>query len=70
VKPYKVNDQTVDQAFELKHGKSAKIFNMDKVSNAPFVDVRRIPRAELEHAFDVLHRKSLIGWLKFVQLRV
>ena len=40
VKPYKVNDKTLNQAFELKHGKSVKTFNMDKVSNAPFVDVR------------------------------
>ncbi|PPQ76853.1 hypothetical protein CVT26_002304 [Gymnopilus dilepis] len=38
VKPYKVNDKTLNQAFELKHGKSVKTFNMDKVSNAPFLD--------------------------------
>ncbi|KAF9045520.1 hypothetical protein BJ165DRAFT_1415491 [Panaeolus papilionaceus] len=39
VKPYKVNEQVVNQAFELKHGASTKIFNMDKVSNGPFTDV-------------------------------
>ncbi|KAG1719194.1 hypothetical protein EDB19DRAFT_1787098 [Suillus lakei] len=35
-KPYKINDVTVNQTLELKHGKSLKAFNMDKVSNAPF----------------------------------
>ena len=39
VKPYKINDRMVDQAFELKHGKSVKVFAMDKVSNGPFTDV-------------------------------
>ncbi|KDR77150.1 hypothetical protein GALMADRAFT_246379 [Galerina marginata CBS 339.88] len=38
VKPYKINEKTINQAFELKHGKSVKIFNMDKVSNAPFLE--------------------------------
>ncbi|KAF5325313.1 hypothetical protein D9619_009790 [Psilocybe cf. subviscida] len=38
VKPYKVNDTSIDQALELKHGKSTKTFLMDKVSNAPFAD--------------------------------
>ncbi|KAI0787006.1 plus-3-domain-containing protein [Abortiporus biennis] len=36
VKPYKLNDQTVNQQFELKHGMSSKVWNMDKVSNSPF----------------------------------
>lgn len=36
VRPYKVNDQTVNQMLELKHGKSVKSFTMDKVSNAIF----------------------------------
>ncbi|KAI0827453.1 plus-3-domain-containing protein [Trametes gibbosa] len=36
VKPYKVNDQTVNQELELKHGESTRRFAMDKVSNAPF----------------------------------
>ncbi|KAF9563835.1 hypothetical protein CPC08DRAFT_686074 [Agrocybe pediades] len=36
VKPYKINDQTINQAVELKHGKSVRTFNMDKVSNGPF----------------------------------
>jgi len=40
VKPYKINDKTVNQAFELKHGKSMRTFNMDKVSNGPITDVR------------------------------
>ncbi|OJA11412.1 hypothetical protein AZE42_05742 [Rhizopogon vesiculosus] len=34
-KPYKINDTMVNQTLELKHGKSLKAFNMDKVSNAP-----------------------------------
>ncbi|KAI6115353.1 hypothetical protein EDD16DRAFT_1595144 [Pisolithus croceorrhizus] len=36
VRPYKINDQTVNQTLELKHGKSVKGFTMDKVSNAIF----------------------------------
>ncbi|KDQ56696.1 hypothetical protein JAAARDRAFT_157870 [Jaapia argillacea MUCL 33604] len=36
VKPYKINDQTVNQHFELKHGGSVKDFPMDKTSNAKF----------------------------------
>jgi RNA polymerase-associated protein RTF1 len=36
VKPYKINDKTVNQALELRHGKSVRLFNMDKVSNSPF----------------------------------
>jgi len=39
VKPYMVNDKMTNQAFELKHGKSTRTFNMDKVSNGPFTDV-------------------------------
>ncbi|KAG2159299.1 uncharacterized protein EDB93DRAFT_1114969 [Suillus bovinus] len=35
-KPYKINDVTVNQTLELKHGKSLKVFHMDKVSNAAF----------------------------------
>jgi RNA polymerase-associated protein RTF1 len=38
VKPYKINDKMMNQAFELKHGKSMRTFNMDKVSNGPFTD--------------------------------
>lgn len=40
VKPYKVNERIVNQAVVLKHGKSTKIFNMDRISNAQFTDVR------------------------------
>ncbi|KAI0634196.1 hypothetical protein C8Q77DRAFT_1110366 [Trametes polyzona] len=35
-KPYKVDDQTVNQELELKHGESSKRFTMEKISNAPF----------------------------------
>lgn len=31
VKPYKINDQTVNQELELKHGESTRRFAMDKV---------------------------------------
>ncbi|EJF56704.1 plus-3-domain-containing protein [Dichomitus squalens LYAD-421 SS1] len=36
VKPYKVNDQLVNQELELKHGGSTRRFAMDKISNGPF----------------------------------
>lgn len=38
VKPYKVNERSVNQAVELKHGKSVKVFNMDRISNSTFSD--------------------------------
>jgi hypothetical protein len=41
VKPYKVNDKTMNHAFELRHGRSSKVFMMDKVSNGPFLEVKR-----------------------------
>lgn len=40
VKPYKVNDKLVNQGFDLKHGTSIRSFNMDKVSNGPFIEAR------------------------------
>ncbi|PPR03365.1 hypothetical protein CVT24_012490 [Panaeolus cyanescens] len=52
VKPYKVNEQIVNQAFELKHGASTKVFNMDKVSNGGFTDRefdRLVKVARAEH---------------------
>lgn len=39
VKPYKVDDKTVDQALELRHGKSVRVFPMDKVSNGAITPV-------------------------------
>ncbi|KAH7919395.1 plus-3-domain-containing protein [Leucogyrophana mollusca] len=36
-KPYKINEVTVNQTLDLKHGKSVKSFNMDKVSNSAFI---------------------------------
>ena len=47
VKPYKINDRTVNQAFELKHGKSVRVFTMDKVSNGMFVDVSKMSLAQV-----------------------
>jgi RNA polymerase-associated protein RTF1 len=38
-KPYQVNDTMVNQTLELKHGKSARVFLMDKVSNSMFLPV-------------------------------
>lgn len=41
-RPYKINERTVNQTLELKHGKSVKAFYMDKVSNAAFDAVRTL----------------------------
>jgi hypothetical protein len=30
----------MNQAFELRHGRSLKVFMMDKVSNGPFLEVK------------------------------
>ena len=39
VKPYKIDDKSINQLIELKHGKSVKLFMMDKVSNSVFNQV-------------------------------
>jgi hypothetical protein len=38
-KPYKVNDQPVNQLLELKHGNNLKLFPMDRVSNTEVTQV-------------------------------
>ncbi|KDQ19023.1 hypothetical protein BOTBODRAFT_28502 [Botryobasidium botryosum FD-172 SS1] len=38
VRPYKVNDQTVNQTLDLRHGTAQKCWQMDKVSNSPFTE--------------------------------
>ncbi|KAI6150019.1 hypothetical protein EDD17DRAFT_1201733 [Pisolithus thermaeus] len=66
VRPYKINDQTVNQTLELKHGKSVKGFTMDKVSNAIFDSVRAplfcslgLCRRRCEIAFETAVEKRL-----------
>jgi hypothetical protein len=39
VKPYRIDDKSINQLIELKHGKSARLFTMDKVSNSAFLPV-------------------------------
>lgn len=40
VKPYAINNErVVNQTLDLKHGKSVKAFNMDRISNAAFMAV-------------------------------
>lgn len=36
VKPYKINERTVNQVLELRHGSAIRTWAMDKVSNASF----------------------------------
>ncbi|KAK7683685.1 hypothetical protein QCA50_013061 [Cerrena zonata] len=36
VKPYKINERTVNQVLELRHGSAVRTWSMDKVSNASF----------------------------------
>ncbi|KAF8836997.1 plus-3-domain-containing protein [Paxillus ammoniavirescens] len=50
-RPYKINDKTVNQTLELKHGKSVKTFYMDKVSNAAF-DPKEFDRLSKTYAAD------------------
>lgn len=64
-RPYKINERTVNQALELKHGKSVKTFNMDKVSNAAFDAVRSSSFSLISS--DVAEcRRSLIDFVKHV----
>ncbi|KIJ63569.1 hypothetical protein HYDPIDRAFT_29363 [Hydnomerulius pinastri MD-312] len=50
-RPYKINDKTVNQTLELKHGKSVKTFFMDKVSNSSF-DAKEFDRLSKTCAAD------------------
>ncbi|KAF8128663.1 hypothetical protein EV363DRAFT_1340278 [Boletus edulis] len=50
-RPYKVNERTVNQTLELKHGKSIKTFYMDKVSNTAF-DAKEFDRLSKTCAAD------------------
>jgi len=64
-RPYKINDKTVNQLLELKHGKSVKTFQMDKVSNATFDAVRTLSLSRFSS--DVAEcRRSLIDLTKRV----
>jgi RNA polymerase-associated protein RTF1 len=48
VKPYTIDDKTVNQTVDLRHGNSVKAFLMDKVSNSEFIPVgAQIPRLPL-----------------------
>ena len=62
VKPYKVNDKLVNQVLDLKHGKSIRSFNMDKVSNGPFVEVRFFSCLWPVLPVTFFYRRSLIDW--------
>jgi len=37
-KPYTINDQTVNQELNLRHGGASKLWTMDKISNASFTE--------------------------------
>ncbi|KZT38612.1 plus-3-domain-containing protein [Sistotremastrum suecicum HHB10207 ss-3] len=53
VKPYKVNDKLVNQLLELKHGKSVRLFTMDKISNS------RVPQREYDRYLKTLDYEKL-----------
>ncbi|KXN89714.1 hypothetical protein AN958_05254 [Leucoagaricus sp. SymC.cos] len=48
VKSYKIDDKTLDQALELKFGKSVRVFLMDKVSNGRFTPWKHEQLKEFE----------------------
>jgi RNA polymerase-associated protein RTF1 len=56
-RPYKINERTVNQMLELKHGKSVKTFHMDKVSNATF-DAKEFDRLSKTCAVDEVRLPS------------
>jgi RNA polymerase-associated protein RTF1 len=57
VRPYKINERTVNQLLELKHGKSVKTFYMDKVSNAAF-DAKEFDRLGKTYAVEEVRLPS------------
>ncbi len=63
VKPYMINNnKMINQAFELTHGRSAKIFTMDKVSNGPFLEVGSCAKTWFDfYLTDLWCRKSMRG---------
>ncbi|KAF9442144.1 plus-3-domain-containing protein [Macrolepiota fuliginosa MF-IS2] len=70
VKPYNINEKMINQALELKHGKSVRVFHMDKVSNGAFSlkeferlkatctseEVKLPTKRDLEHKATQLHK--------------
>ncbi|TEB25534.1 hypothetical protein FA13DRAFT_1756583 [Coprinellus micaceus] len=60
-RPYKVNDRAINHAVELKHGKSIKVFNMDRISNSPFTDREfdRLSRTCKQEGVSLPTRKEL-----------
>lgn len=44
----------MNQAFELRHGRSLKVFMMDKVSNGPFLEVNGILRVHVQFLLNVI----------------
>ncbi|KLO18877.1 plus-3-domain-containing protein [Schizopora paradoxa] len=49
-KPYKIDGEYFDQQLQLRHGKSVRLFTMERVSNSPFTD-REFRR--LKSSYDV-----------------
>lgn len=72
VKPYKIDDKTVNHSFELKHGKSVRLFNMDKVSNSDFLPVRASsPHGVCDYlSMSATIRKNSIECRKYGKLRM
>jgi hypothetical protein len=62
VKPYKVNDKMVNQSLELKHGKSVRVFPMDKVSNGCFTPVCHLFTGILSNDIKVSSQKEFERW--------
>lgn len=64
VKPYKIDDKSINQLIELRHGKSMRLFTMDKVSNSAFLPVGA-QLSSLEYRFSEFNaervRKSAEG---------
>jgi hypothetical protein len=60
VKPYKINEKMINQAFELKHGKSIRTFNTDNMSNWPFAKVSCTKHLVIIQLMFFIYRKGTI----------
>jgi len=62
VKPYKINEKTIDKNFELRYVDTTRLFPMDKTSNGPFTQVCWLLCTFSDQMTEFANRKSSSGW--------
>ena len=60
-KTYKIDDKNMNQAMELKIGRSVRVMTMEKVSNGAFTEVGRSQEHGTNNVLTFVDRKSFTG---------